>query len=41
MEAGASVAKRLEFERLLADLSTTFANVASDRVIDEIERDRR
>lgn len=37
MEAGASVAERLAFERLLADLSTTFANVASDRVIDEIE----
>ncbi len=37
LEAGASVAERLAFERLLADLSTTSANVASDRVIAEIE----
>lgn len=34
---GASLAERLAFERLLADLSTTFANVASDRVISDIE----
>jgi formate hydrogenlyase transcriptional activator len=37
LDAGASLAERLAFERLLADLSTTFANVASDRVITEIE----
>ena len=34
---GASLAERLAFEQLLADLSATFANVPSDRVIDEIE----
>ena len=38
MEASASVAERLAFERLLADLSTTFANAASDDVTTEIER---
>ena len=34
---GASLAERLAFEQLLADLSATFANVPSDRVVDEIE----
>jgi transcriptional regulator with GAF, ATPase, and Fis domain len=33
----ASLAERLAFEQLLADLSVTHANVPADRVIDEIE----
>ena len=32
-----SLAERLAFERLLADLSVTFANLPSDRVIEETE----
>jgi len=35
---GASLGERLAFERLLADLSVTYANVPGDRVIEEIER---
>ena len=35
---GASLAERLAFERLLADLSAAFANVLGDGVIDEIAR---
>ena len=34
---GASLAERLAFEQLLADLSATFANVPADRVVAEIE----
>ena len=34
---GASLAERLAFERLLADLSATFANVPAERVVAEIE----
>ena len=30
---GASLAERLAFERLLADLSVTYANVPGDRVV--------
>jgi transcriptional regulator with GAF, ATPase, and Fis domain len=33
-----SLTERLEFERLLADLSVTFANLPSDRVIEETEQ---
>ena len=34
---GASLEERLAFERLLADLSATYANVPNERVVDEIE----